>query len=249
MSRIGMRRGLAAGLALLVAVGALGCSDGDEDTATSTASGSDSGSGSGSEAGAGGGEPSSDDATAEGGWHGALVREPAARPDFTLTDTEGRPYDFGAETAGQLTLLFFGYTSCPDICPLHMAILTSALERPGMPDPVVVFVTTDPDRDTPEHLREWLDGFGADVVGLTGTPEEIHQAEAAAMVDPSFYADMDGNPVDAPDTDVNYEVGHAAQIVAYTSDDLTHIVYPYGVKREDWLADLPRLADGWPPAA
>ena len=221
------RAGLRAGLAVLTAasVGLAGCGS-DEDG--------------GADAAADGG------GAAEDAWHGALVREPAPRPDFTLTDTEGRPYDFRAETAGRLTLLFFGYTSCPDVCPLHLATLAMALDEPDVPAPLVVFVTTDPGRDTPERLREWLDSFGDDIVGLTGTPEEVHRAEDAAMVEPSFFADRDGNPVAEPDADVNYEVGHAAQIVAYTSDDLTHIVYPSGIRSDDWAADLPRLADGWP---
>lgn len=163
------------------------------------------------------------------GWHGRL-QDPTPRPDFTLTDTEGQPFDFAAETEGQLTLLFFGYTNCPDICPGHMGILQGVKDTPGTPDPKVVFVTTDPERDTPERLREWLDGFDEDFVGLTGTPEQIAAAEAAAQVAGSVRT-SDG------------EVGHAAQIVAYTPDDLAHVVYPFGTRREDWIADLPRLLE------
>ena len=176
------------------------------------------------------------------GWRGAFLAEPRPRPSFTLTDTSGAPYDFAAQTRGRLTLLFFGYTSCPDVCPIHMATLSAALERPDMPDPVVVFVTTDPARDTPERLRSWLDNFDADFVGLTGTPEQIAAAEDAAGVARSVTATSDGvapTPADA------YEVGHAAQIVAYTPDDLNHVQYPFGVRRQDWETDLPRLVDVW----
>lgn len=180
--------------------------------------------------------PTADDSTE--GWHGALLGEPQPRPDFSLTDTEGRPYDFRAETGGRLTLLFFGYTSCPDVCPIHMATLSSALEQPGMPDPVVVFVTTDPERDTPERLRSWLDNFGTGFVGLTGTPEQIAAAEDAAGVARSIVA-----PETASDDD--YEVGHAAQIIAYTPDDQAHLQYPFGVRRQDWTADLPRMVEMW----
>src|SRR5829696_8229321 len=66
-------------------------------------------------------------------WRGAVLDPARPRPAFTLTDTEGRPYDFAAETQGRLTLLFFGYTSCPDVCPVHMATLSAALDQPGMP--------------------------------------------------------------------------------------------------------------------
>ncbi len=172
------------------------------------------------------------------GWHGALLGEPQPRPDFTLTDTAGQPYDFAAETGGQLTLLFFGYTSCPDVCPIHMATLSAALEQPGMPDPVVVFVTTDPVRDSPDRLRSWLDNFGADFVGLTGTPEQIAAAEDAAGVARSIVPASDTGGGD-------YEVGHAAQIIAYTPDDRSHLQYPFGVRRQDWEADLPRMLDSW----
>ena len=176
------------------------------------------------------------------GWNGALLAEPMPRPAFTLTDTAGRPYDFGAETQGRLTLLFFGYTSCPDVCPIHMATLSAALEQAGMPDPIVVFVTTDPERDTPERLRDWLDNFGTDFVGLTGTPEQIAAAEDAAGVARSLVAPTEGDSGSAPG---EYEVGHAAQIIAYTPDDLSHVQYPFGVRRQDWQADLPRMMSTW----
>jgi protein SCO1/2 len=177
------------------------------------------------------------------GWHGAYLAEPQPRPSFALTDTSGAPYDFARETGGRLTLLFFGYTSCPDVCPIQMATLSAALDRPGMPDPIVVFVTTDPARDTPERLRRWLDRFDTGIVGLTGTPAQIAEAEAAAGVARSV-AVADGGGPPAPGAD-RYEVGHAAQIVAYTPDDLSHVQYPFGVRRQDWEADLPRLADTW----
>jgi protein SCO1 len=170
------------------------------------------------------------------GWRGAVLGTAQPRPDFTLTDTGGRPYDFAARTQGRLTLLFFGYTSCPDVCPIHMATLAGALREPGMPRPTVVFVSTDRERDTPAHLRDWLDGFSPDFVGLRGTPQQIRAAEIAAQVPPSMRGTGEGD---------DYEVGHAAQIIAYTPDDEAHVVYPFGVRRADWIADLPRLLDTW----
>ena len=172
-------------------------------------------------------------------WGGTAISPALTRPEFTLTDTSGRPYDFAAETHGKLTMLFFGYTNCPDVCPPHMAILDSALDTPGMPKATVVFVTTDPDRDTPERLRAWLDNFNADFVGLTGTPEQIAQAERAAQVAGSMVI-----PAENGDSD-DYTVGHAAQMITYTPDDLAHVVYPFGVRREDWTHDLPQLLERW----
>jgi protein SCO1/2 len=199
------------------------------------------GSGDDTSTGSGTGSSGSD----SGSFHGAQLTEAQPRPSFELTATDGKPYDFQAKTAGQLTLLYFGYTNCPDVCPLQMATLSSALEKKGMPKPIVVFVTTDPHRDTPAHLRDWLDNFGTDFVGLSGTPAQIHQAEHAAKVDQSFVADQSGLPTETTLSN-DYEVGHAAQIIAYTPDDQAHVVYPSGVQREDWEADLPHLLDAFP---
>jgi protein SCO1/2 len=186
------------------------------------------------------GEADAGDGDGEGStWGGTPIDPALPRPDFTLTDTDGRPFDFAAETGGQLTLLFFGYTNCPDVCPVHMATLATALRTPGLPEPRVVFVTTDPERDTPERLSQWLAQFGIEgVVGLTGTVEEIAAAESSAQVAGSMI-----EPDGAAGDDGDYEVGHAAQMIAYSPNDQAHVVYPFGVRSEDWARDLPRLAE------
>jgi protein SCO1/2 len=176
------------------------------------------------------------DEAADDGWGGELLSEPYAKPDFTLTDTEGRPYDFRASTDGFVTLLFFGYTSCPDVCPLHMGNIATVLREVSgeVEEKVkVVFVTTDPARDTPAVLREWLDRFDSRFVGLTGTPEEILAAERAAQVPE---AQLEIQPPDE-----SYIVAHSSQVLAYSLDDRAHLVYPFGVRQSDWAGDLPRL--------
>lgn len=164
---------------------------------------------------------------------GTLLGEDWVRPEFTLTTTGGQPFDFRAETAGRLTLLFFGYSSCPDVCPVHLATLARALEQPGMPRPFVVFVGVDPARDTPAALRSFLDQYSTDFVGLVGTPDDVLAAQVATGVPPAV--------ADRPGADGSYLVGHASQIVVYTSDDLAHVVYSFGVSQQDWVDDLPRL--------
>ncbi len=162
------------------------------------------------------------------------------RPDFVLTDTEGRRFDFRAETGGELTLLFFGYTSCPDICPVHLANLAAALDRIS-PDVgralEVVFVGVDPARDTPERMREWLDHFDPRFVGLTGTPEELEAAQRAAGV-PLAFADGEGE---------GYAVSHAGWITLYDRSDRARLRYPFGTRQKQWAHDLAVLArEGWP---
>ncbi len=168
-------------------------------------------------------------------WKGTAITPDRPRPDFVLTDLEGKPYDFRARTAGTLTLLFFGYTNCPDICQIQMATLTGALRTdPGLPA-TVVFVTTDPLRDTPDRLRTWLQGFDHPVTALTGTPEQLVAAQEAAGLQPAIAG--------PPRPDGSYDVGHAAQVLAVTPDDRIHVVYPFGVRREDWLDDLHRMLE------
>ncbi len=171
-------------------------------------------------------------------YRGAVLTQPQPKPDFTLTDTSGAPFAFRERTDGYVTLLFFGYTSCPDICPLQMANLSAALRK--QPATVqsavkVVFVTTDPARDTPERLRGWLDAFDHDFIGLTGSPAAIAAVEAAAGVAPS-------RPVSRPDG--SYLVEHAAYVIAYGRDNYARVQYPAGVRQEDWAHDLPKLVEG-----
>ncbi len=169
------------------------------------------------------------------GLAGVELSEPTERPEFVLTDTDGEPYVFHEETAGQLTLMYFGYTECPDICPVHLAQLSEALARPGMPSATVVFVSVDPARDTPEVIRSWLDGFDDDFVGLTGSVDDLVTAQEAAGVVP---ADIEGDPEEA-----GYLVGHAGQLLAYAPDDRGYVIYPFGTRQSELVNDLPVLAE------
>lgn len=185
-------------------------------------------------AGCGGGEPG------DGPWAGRELVEPLPRPDFTLTDTRGRPYDFRAETAGKLTLLFFGYTHCPDVCPVHMANIAEVmgdLPTEIARDMVVVFVTTDPERDSPERIREWLDGFDPSFVGLRGSHEEVNAIEHSLGLPHSVV-----DTVEAERGGEEVFVGHAAQVLAFQADDTARVAYPWGTRQRDWRRDLPKLA-------
>ena len=174
---------------------------------------------------------------AEAAYRGGLVSPPLPKPKFTLTDTSGAPFDFALKTQGYATLLFFGYTHCPDMCPLQMSTIAQALKKipPASADQFkVVFVTTDPERDSPQALRSWLDHFDKRFIGLTGSEAAIAAAQIAANLSPAKKS--------AVRPDGAYEVGHAAFVLAYTKDNLAHVIYPGGVKEDDWAHDLPYLA-------
>jgi protein SCO1 len=168
-------------------------------------------------------------------YRGGLITPPLPKPRFVLTDTSGAPFDFWNRTLGSVTLLFFGYTYCPDQCPTHMSNIGAALKKlpSGMADQVkLVFVTTDPARDTPVGLRRWLDNFDKHFVGLTGTEAALEAVQKSAGVAPAQKTGP-GNG--------NYSLGHANFVVAYTKDNLAHVIYPGGVSKDDWIHDLPLL--------
>jgi protein SCO1 len=138
------------------------------------------------------------------------------RPQFTLTDTAGRPYRFGTATAGKPTLLYFGYTHCPDVCPTTLADIALALQ--AVPASVrqqtqVVFVTTDVKRDTAAVLKRYLGQFDPGLpnpfVGLTGSQPQIDAAQVAAHV---TLAQDDGQT-------------HSAEVLLYGSDDYARVAF------------------------
>ncbi len=94
--------------------------------------------------------------------------------DFTLTTHHGEKAGL-QDYRGQVVLLYFGYTTCPDVCPMTLSHLKMAISRLGerAEKVQVLFVTIDPERDTPERLRDYVPFFHTNFIGLTGTPDEI----------------------------------------------------------------------------
>lgn len=177
------------------------------------------------------------------GLHGVTLAPPRAKPDFLLTDTEGRPFHFAADTRGAVTLLYFGYTNCPDVCPQQLVNIAGALKRMSPEEQArvrVVFVTTDPARDTPARLRGWLNNFDRRFIGLTGSVEDIHSIQMTLGLPLSQMEAMD-HTASGP-RPPTYAVGHAAQVLAFTPDDSLRAEYPSGFTLDDWANDLPRLA-------
>jgi protein SCO1 len=182
----------------------------------------------------GGPEPASK-GISESTYRGGLVSPPLPKAKFILTDTSAAPFDFWQQTQGYVALLFFGYTHCPDLCPLHMVNIAMALKR--MPASVakqikVIFVTTDPRRDSPEALRAWLDRFDKRFIGLTGSEAAIEAAQQASVVPPAKKTALNNR---------DYQVAHASFVLAFTKDNLAHVIYPGGINQKDWEQDLPRL--------
>lgn len=193
--------------------------------------------GSGSTAACGGGETVS--CTQVVGSTEQSVRYPGAtvlpvsytKPDLTLTDTSGQPFNLTAQTAESITLVYFGYTNCPDVCPINMALTAQTLKRLSPAERArikVVFVTTDPARDTPSVIRAWLNNFDPSFIGLDGTEDQIHQAEHSVGM-PLSYADTPQSDAPSaasaptPAEGASYQVVHAGYTLVYTPDGMAHL--------------------------
>jgi protein SCO1 len=171
--------------------------------------------------------------TPTGTFRGQSFQTPRPRPSFTLTDTSNASYNFGTETRGHPTLLYFGYTNCPDICPTWMADFAVALQQVSpqlRKDTRVVFVTTDPTRDKPAVIRRWLDNFDKSFspkfIGLTGTQAQIDAAQRLA-----------GVPLAS-----DHGQQHSAEVLLYGSDDVDRLFYTSGTSPSAISHDLPLVA-------
>ncbi|MCE7928912.1 MAG: SCO family protein [Chloroflexi bacterium CFX7] len=166
-------------------------------------------------------------------FRGVRQLPPIALPDVTLIDTDGKRYPLRERAAGKVTLLYLGYTHCPDVCPTHMAQIAHAL-REVSPETaaqvLVVFITTDPERDTSAVLRDWLDRFDSSFVGLTGTQKQLDGVQTSLNANPASKTDLGGG---------HYSVDHLAYVIAFTPERQdARLVYPADMSWEDYAADL-----------
>ncbi len=175
------------------------------------------------------------DQTGSGPYHGIGLETALPRPSFTLQDPAGRTFDFSARTRGHPTLLFFGYTDCPDICPATMADISMALKKVPVAlqrRTYVVFVSTDVKHDTGPVVSRWLAKFSvggrARFVGLRGSQNQVDAAQAAAHV---FLAEDGGRQ-------------HSAQVLLYGADDYARVSFAYNnTGEQDQIEhDLPLVA-------
>jgi protein SCO1/2 len=126
--------------------------------------------------------------------HGTLYDDPQPAPDFELPRAGGGTFRL-SDYEGKVVVLYFGYTSCPDVCPTTLLDLSSAMEDLGddAEDVEVVFVTIDPEVDTSERIREYLNYFDESFIGLYGNEDEL--AEVRDAYDVSVYRSDEGEAV------------------------------------------------------
>ncbi|MGH3355992.1 MAG: SCO family protein [Nocardioidaceae bacterium] len=170
------------------------------------------------------------------GFRGVGLSQHYRMPDITLTDSSGSAYNLVRDTTKPVTLVFFGYTNCPDVCSMVMADVASAFTRlePKVAANVqMVFVTTDPARDTPEVVGEYVDRFHPSFEGVTGPMRRIKAAAEPLGVPIEGMNRLPGG---------GYEVGHGSQVIGFAADDTARVVWTEGTPVGDLVGDVQTLA-------
>lgn len=151
-------------------------------------------------------------------------------PKFKLNDANGRPFILDNNN-GKITLLFFGYTYCPDVCPTTMAELKLAVEKLGKnaENVQVVFISVDPGRDTSALMQKYVDRFNSAFIGLSGTQEELEPVWNQYGI---FREVVDGT------SDTNYIVNHTARVILIDSESNLRLSYGFQTPPEDIAHDI-----------
>ena len=167
---------------------------------------------------------------------GLVHNPPVAAADFTLTDETGAPFTLSS-LRGTWVLLAYGYTTCPDVCPVTLSFLSAVKRDLGAAgdQAQIVFVTIDPERDDVAKMAEYVGHFGPDIKGLTGSAAEIATAAAAYGVK---YERSTAQSA------VGYLMNHSAYVYVIDPEFQLRVTWPFGVRPPEMEADLEWLLAG-----
>lgn len=164
-------------------------------------------------------------------FHGIQLQSPRVVEDFTLPTSTGEPMSL-SDFRGKYVVLFFGYTYCPDVCPMTLndiQQMLKTLDAERAEDVQVVMVSLDPDRDTPEQLATYLEYFDPSFIGMTGTVEEIQPVADQFGI---FFERQPGSD------NTNYLVDHTSAVTIIDPEGHVRIIFTNGVKGADMASDL-----------
>ncbi|WP_036542467.1 SCO family protein [Nocardioides aromaticivorans] len=167
---------------------------------------------------------------------GTRLEQPYQAPDIALTDTDGQPYSLAASTDKPLTLVFFGYTNCPDFCPLVLNNIAAGLNQLDAADRKkvdVVLVTTDPERDDEKTMRAYLDRYDKSFIGLTGDLDTIIE-----LGEPIHVYVNDGKKLPTGGYDLG---GHSTFTLAIDSHDEAVVLWNQETSAAEFAADIHTL--------
>ena len=166
-------------------------------------------------------------------FHGTVLQSPLPATNFTLTGSNGQPVSL-SDFKGQVVLLYFGYSTCPDVCPTTLAELHKTLGVLGnrAKDVQVMMITVDPERDTVAVMGEYVTHFDARFIGLTGTPDQIAQIATSYGIAYSKHAG---------DSALGYLVDHTATVTAIDRQGHVRVIFPFNTPAADIAADVEYL--------
>ncbi len=151
-------------------------------------------------------------------------------PNFILTDAKGQPFSLN-ENEGKITLLFFGYTYCPDICPTTLSELKLTMEKLGdnAVNARVVFISVDPGRDTSEHMQKYVERLNPSFIGLSGTEEEL---------EPIWNQYGIFREVVERTSETNYIINHTARVFLIDAKGNLRLSFGFQTPPEDIAHDI-----------
>ncbi len=166
-------------------------------------------------------------------YQGSLIDPPAEAADFELVDQDGQPFRL-SDQQGKVVMIFFGYTNCPDVCPVTLSDFRRMKQQLGdLAENVrFVYITVDPERDTQERRKAYLLGFDPDFVGLSGEPEALQQVwtDYGVLVEKQETASAAG-----------YLIDHTARVYAIDKQGNWRLTYPFGMEPEKIVSDVTHL--------
>ena len=162
---------------------------------------------------------------------GTALDPPKPLPDFELLATTGEPFHL-SDIEGDLALIYFGYTFCPDVCPLTLADVKNTLSmlETGRDRVHVIFISVDPERDTPEALERYLSAFDASYIGLTDEPAKIQEVMNMFGV----FAEKET----VEDSAAGYLVSHTSRIFVINQQGELLLMHSFNFAPEDLQSDL-----------
>jgi protein SCO1/2 len=166
-------------------------------------------------------------------YQGSIIDPPAPAYDIDLQDAKGQPFRLN-DHQGEVVLIFFGYTNCPDVCPTTMAEFKQVYEKLGADAERVKFVyfSVDPERDTPERVAQFVDAFNPAFIGITGDEANLEPVWQAYGV---YHQKQEVGSA------AGYLVDHTAAVYVIDTNGEWRMTFPYGISRDAMTADIQHL--------
>jgi protein SCO1/2 len=163
-------------------------------------------------------------------YRGSLIEPAVPAQDFTLTRGDGSPFRL-SDQRGKVVLLFFGYTTCPDVCPATLSEMRQVRDRLGdQADQVqFVFITVDPQRDTPERIGQYVAAFDPSFAGLSGSETELEPVWKSYWV---------YRAINQQDSAAGYLVDHSTRLYLIDKAGSLRLTFAFGTPVDDILQDV-----------